>query len=650
MENGSESITISKDEVNNSNLYLDEKDSKGVPLLRRVEKYPDLPEDEFIPVECILSSGKIVPNNYLVNKLGQVKNKDTGNIIKPIKTNKGYITANTLGRSLVHRLVACTFLINPDLNTYNIVNHIDHNRSNNRLENLEFTTPADNANKENGKSLRVSYDKLVKYTAIDPSSREEVFTITRYDNPNNYNLTAIRATIRKGEGHTFKGYIWRSTQSQKDFGRERMNSLIGFSGNLDDYEWYEHWKYPGIYVCEEGFVRKDNKLLGGLDDRNYIIFSLYLDGVRIHTRAHRVIMEYILGRDLKDDEVVDHINTIPYDNSFSNLRVTDFKGNMNNPNTINNMSKKLILADKFGDFIAYGTSKEISKIIYENSKFDRMGYKQLVDSHFAGDEYLCFETGNKEMLLMKMNRVIYVFNSSKTKVFGAFRSINHLRKSGEFPFGTKAIVKSLENGKVTESGHIVMSGPEAVDLVLELGHGTSLDYIPEGNKPSIKKNIKLINKPITKLKLYSHHQKPVKEFDLLGNLIQEYDSIDEANWNYGKAYIGLEKVVSENPTVFWCRGHLWCRLGNENKIDDDIRFIFYKFDKAGDLLEASATINKLANNESSKHKMIQKYVNTGIPAPDGYYYQQGDPKNMLKDPENKDLIKKREIIKWKPKK
>ena len=45
-------------------------------------------------------------------------------------------------------------------------------------------------------------------------------------------------------------------------------------------------------------------------------------------------MEFLLKRDLKDDEVVDHINTIRYDNRFENLRVTDLEGNMNNPLTL----------------------------------------------------------------------------------------------------------------------------------------------------------------------------------------------------------------------------------------------------------------------------------------------------------------------------
>lgn len=51
-------------------------------------------------------------------------------------------------------------------------------------------------------------------------------------------------------------------------------------------------------------------------------------------------MEYLLRRNLKKGEIIDHINTIKTDNSFSNLRVTDQKGNMNNVNTLEKLSEK----------------------------------------------------------------------------------------------------------------------------------------------------------------------------------------------------------------------------------------------------------------------------------------------------------------------
>lgn len=64
-----------------------------------------------------------------------------------------------------------------------------------------------------------------------------------------------------------------------------------------------------------------------------------------------------------DDEIVDHINCIRYDNSFSNLRVTDAKGDMNNPLTIEKRIKRVVAADLFGNFICYESGKYISKNI-----------------------------------------------------------------------------------------------------------------------------------------------------------------------------------------------------------------------------------------------------------------------------------------------
>lgn len=60
--------TENQDEVNNSSLYLDETDSNGISLLKRIEKYPDLPENEFIPIEYTHSNGHTVKNiTILIN-------------------------------------------------------------------------------------------------------------------------------------------------------------------------------------------------------------------------------------------------------------------------------------------------------------------------------------------------------------------------------------------------------------------------------------------------------------------------------------------------------------------------------------------------------------------------------------------------------
>lgn len=358
--------TENQDEVNNSSLYLDETGSNGISLLKRIEKYPDLPENEFIPIEYTHSNGHTVKNIYYINKLGQIKNIETGKLLKSSKIRNYYsihLFSNSddkkrLGIRL-HRLVASTFLINPNPIIYSVVNHIDYNSENNSLFNLEWTTQTINNSIVKGKRRYISKDKLMEYTALD-DNREELFTINRVNN-RGYNIDQIAVAIY--EKCKYKGYYWKKSRESK---KEEALRLIGYSGNLDDYEWHEHWKYPGLFVCKEGFIKKiirgNHRILCTMSQEGYINIIIGKDHGKEY-KAHRIIMEYILGRDLMDDEIVDHINCIRYDNSFSNLRVTDAKGNMNNPLTIEKRIKRVIAADLFGNFICYESGKYISKNI-----------------------------------------------------------------------------------------------------------------------------------------------------------------------------------------------------------------------------------------------------------------------------------------------
>ena len=84
--------------------------------------------------------------NYSVSNLGKVMNNNTGKLIKPYNMN-GYVqvTLRHCGNSVkrtVHRLVALSFILNPENKPQ--VNHIDGNRSNNRVDNLEWCTAHEN--------------------------------------------------------------------------------------------------------------------------------------------------------------------------------------------------------------------------------------------------------------------------------------------------------------------------------------------------------------------------------------------------------------------------------------------------------------------------------------------------------------------------
>lgn len=89
----------------------------------------------------------IIPN-YQVSNLGRVKNMKTKHILIPDTEEKGYkrITAKIDGKRkhfAVHRLVAFAFIPNPENKPQ--IDHIDCNKSNNRVDNLQWVTNKENS-------------------------------------------------------------------------------------------------------------------------------------------------------------------------------------------------------------------------------------------------------------------------------------------------------------------------------------------------------------------------------------------------------------------------------------------------------------------------------------------------------------------------
>jgi hypothetical protein len=88
-------------------------------------------------------------NRYLVNENGQIFSILKGKILKPMSHKLGYLyydLRKDKKRKLyyVHRLVSEHFIDNPLSKKY--VNHIDGNKKNNSISNLEWVTSKENVN------------------------------------------------------------------------------------------------------------------------------------------------------------------------------------------------------------------------------------------------------------------------------------------------------------------------------------------------------------------------------------------------------------------------------------------------------------------------------------------------------------------------
>lgn len=158
---------------------------------------------------------------YQVSNYGNVRSliKRTGSIIilKPDKTQSGYFRVTLCKnyerkRYMVHRLVAEAFIPNP--NNLPQVNHKDENKTNNRLDNLEWCTPKYNINY--GTCIKRFSEKMINNKKISKIVIQ--FTkcgefINEYPSVsecgrNGFNIGAVAACCR-GILKSHKGYIWK---------------------------------------------------------------------------------------------------------------------------------------------------------------------------------------------------------------------------------------------------------------------------------------------------------------------------------------------------------------------------------------------------------------------------------------------------------
>ncbi len=163
-------------------------------------------------------------NLYKVSNFGLVKRIKTGKkvgsgnyernelVLKQRKNNKGYAIvdlykSNKRGQFLVHRLVTLSFIPKPD--SCDFVNHIDEDKNNNHLANLEWCTRKYNMNHGTAK-YRIGIKNSIKINMLSKDggfirSFDSAKQAERELKINNSNINECLRTKRKSAG----GFIWQ---------------------------------------------------------------------------------------------------------------------------------------------------------------------------------------------------------------------------------------------------------------------------------------------------------------------------------------------------------------------------------------------------------------------------------------------------------
>ena len=108
----------------------------------------------------ILNYNNISKNNYMINEYGQIKNLKTGKLLKASISKKGYMRIKLKTESgerkmfYVHRLVCYTFNLFHN-SKFDQVNHIDGNKKNNYIKNLEWCNCSQNINHAFKNNLKI---------------------------------------------------------------------------------------------------------------------------------------------------------------------------------------------------------------------------------------------------------------------------------------------------------------------------------------------------------------------------------------------------------------------------------------------------------------------------------------------------------------
>lgn len=330
--------------------------------------------------------------DYEVSNLGRIKSlKDNlgggervgyGSLGKNIEymTKKIYYTDENGKKKcktyLIHRLVAIMFIPNP----YNkpLVDHLDTNKINNRVDNLRWVTQQENMNNDTTKK----------------------------------NMSKIQRgkTQRKLTDEEKYPYV-----TDEDILIEKWRPIKGYEGI---YEVSNMGRVKNLGLKKDRLGRTNKGLLQPHINRSGYQ-SIHLkdkDGKSKTFKIHQLVAKHFIDNP-NNYNIVDHINTNKIDNRWFNLRWTTQKENMNNDKTREKLTeasiRQVIVLDRHGNIISNGLG------VHETAKYIGIGVATLFKLLKSSKPYRANNrSGGDKDLLYSLNgiRAYYISKYNEEEV------------------------------------------------------------------------------------------------------------------------------------------------------------------------------------------------------------------------------------------
>lgn len=273
------------------------------------------------------------------------------------KISKGQIKKN--GRHCIHtknaqgkqeafilaRLVKLTFHGPPDDPTKIDVGHMDNDKTNDELDNLEWQTRQENV-KQAMKDPKRSRTKV-------PPSKEVLYRRKGTTEWTKFDTASALATEL---GYKTTGVVSELANGNRDHPVHEVRYVE--QPDLEGEEWREAVGYDGIRVSNMGRIEyKTGKRSYGSDSEEYKAFQSRQGFIFVHAL---VMLTFVGPR--PDSHDIDHNNGDKHDNRLSNLQYMTRKENNAKRNIDHSLSAKSrgkpVLATKDGVTTRYNTTSE----------------------------------------------------------------------------------------------------------------------------------------------------------------------------------------------------------------------------------------------------------------------------------------------------